>query len=95
MTPFEKYSFVKDKYPEALVLIRTNDHYISFNQDAAIISDITQIPVCTIKDEKKIKLIIGMMDIAVYGFRLDQLKKVGYKVALCDELTLPPKPSIR
>jgi len=81
-THFKTYQSIKQKYPDAIVLLRIADDYTSFNNDAGILHRLTGNRLQTIQD-------IGNtcnFPFAELDNILNKLVKAGNKVALCDQL---------
>lgn len=79
---FKTYQSIKQKYPDAIVLLRTADNYTTFNKDAGILQQLTGKSLHTIQD-------IGNscnFPFAELDSILNKLVKAGNKVALCDQL---------
>lgn len=79
---FKTYQTLKQKYPDAVVLLRIADDYCTFNNDAGILHQITG---------KNLHIIPGTGNTCTFPFAqldniLNKLVKAGNKVALCDQL---------
>lgn len=73
---------IKQKYEEAIVLLRIDDHYLTFNKDAEIMQMMTSIEIVPCLDENwQCIFPFHQLDIV-----LNKLVKAGYKVAVCDRL---------
>lgn len=84
---FRCFQSIKQKYPDALILLRIDDDYMAFDQDAEIIHQMTG---------NKISLLPGIAVISNFPFQqldinLDKLVKAGNRVAVCDQLENPRK----
>jgi DNA mismatch repair protein MutS len=79
---FSTYQTIKQKYPDAIVLLRIADNYTTFKNDAGILHEVTGKSLHTIQD-------IGNtcnFPFAELDSILNKLVKAGNKVALCDQL---------
>lgn len=79
---FKTYQSVKQKYPDAIILLRTGEDYTSFNDDAQILQQLTG---------NSLQTIPGIGNTCCFPFAelnniLNKLVKAGNKVALCDQL---------
>ena len=86
VSPLQKqYNSIKSKYPNALLLFLVNDYYECLNEDAAIISQILDIPLTVTKDSQKLAgFTYEMIDLF-----LPKLVRAGHRVAICDQLSNP------
>jgi DNA mismatch repair ATPase MutS len=77
------YPVLKSKYPDAIILLRLNDCYIAFNEDATIIQQLAekQSLSVTAKTKDLIQLPVGTLDTV-----LNKLVKAGNRVAIADSL---------
>jgi hypothetical protein len=79
------YKFLKEKHPEALILLRVNDFYESFNDDAIQISKILGI-ILAKRDDKTPVTGFPTHSLDTY---LPKLVRSGNRVAICDKLESP------
>lgn len=82
---FRNYQNIKQKYLDAIVLLRIADNYTAFEKDAEIVQELT--------GNKMIEL-QGIGNICSFPFTetditLHKLVKAGNRVALCDQLDNP------
>lgn len=79
---FKTYQSIKQKYPDAAVLLRIADDYTTFNKDAEIIHRLTG---------NNLKYLPGIGYTCNFPFaelnkNRNKLVKAGNKVAICDQL---------
>ena len=85
---FNNFRSIKQKYPAAIILLRMSDDYLSFEQDAEIIHQMTG---------NKLSSQFGIAATCYYfSFQqldaiLHKLVKAGWRVALCEQLEKPEK----
>lgn len=84
---FKSFQHIKQKYPDAVVLLRVDDDYTAFKNDAEIIHELTG---------NKITVLRGIGRTCRFPFCeidsiLHKLVKAGNKVALCNQLEMPEK----
>lgn len=92
VTPLRKqYLRVKQRYPEAIVFFRLGDFYETFDDDARITSRELEIVLTAREMGKGIKVpLAGIPHHALENY-LAKLISRGYKVAICEQLSLPGK----
>ena len=83
----KEYRRLKEKHPDAILLVRVGDYYETFFDDAAVISMI--LPISAVKDNGILSSGFPAYQIDVY---LSKLVKAGRKVAIADELRNPNAP---
>lgn len=77
---------IKQKYPQAIVLVRLADYYFALGKDAVTVSNILELE----------KISSGTLTVCYveYPAALDnasyKLVKCGYQVAICDQLVSTP-----
>lgn len=81
-THFKTFQSIKQKYPDAVVLLRIADDYTTFNNDAGILHQLTG---------NSLHNVPGIGNTCNFPFAeldsiLNKLVKAGNKVALCDQL---------
>ncbi|WP_162944815.1 JAB domain-containing protein [Flavisolibacter nicotianae] len=91
---YNKYLSIKSRYPDAIILIRSENEYKIFGDDALELARNTDLLIAGefVIDEKKVRLIKFPHHSLPYYQNL--LTKAGYKLAIADELTLPPMTSV-
>lgn len=82
----KQFNGIKEKYPDALLLIRSGDFYQSFNQDAEQISNLLNIPLVKKNCEEKDYLVTGFTFYSLDTY-LPKLVRAGNRVAICDQIT--------
>jgi DNA mismatch repair protein MutS len=78
---------IKQKYPDAIILLRMSDDYLSFEQNAEIIHQMTG---------NKLSSQFGIAATCHFPFQqldaiLHKLVKAGWRVAVCEQLEKPEK----
>jgi hypothetical protein len=86
---------LREKYPDALLVIREGDNYLAFGKDALMIAKVTDLRISAeflYKTE-----VIPLLRIPVISFDiyLSRLTKQGYQVAMADELVNPKEEHMR
>ncbi len=90
LTPLTRqYNQIKAKYPDTILLFRLGDFFETFNEDAAITSQ-----VCGLTLTKRNNGAAGDQPLAGFPHHqldnyLPKLVKAGYRVAVCDQLEDP------
>jgi len=84
---FRSFQSIKQKYPDALILLKIADDYMAFEKDAEIIHQITG---------NKISALPGTAITCSFPFlqldiHLHKLVIAGNRVAVCDQLENPKK----
>ena len=82
-TPLAVYQRLKNKHPDALILMRNGDFYRSLNEDARKVSDTLQIPAQKPKFKKDGELIAEFPHHALDVY-LPRLIRAGNRVAIAD-----------
>jgi len=85
----QQYNRLKEKYPDCLLLFRVNDFYQSFGPDAEKISQVCGI--LLVHPDNSEKPALCGFDFHFLDNFLPKLVYAGHKVAICDQLHLPPK----
>jgi DNA mismatch repair protein MutS len=85
----QQHKAIKDKYPDAVLLFRVGDFYETFNEDAVIAARVLGIVLT-----KRANGSASYVDLAGFPHHsldtyLHKLVKVGYRVAVCDQLEDP------
>jgi DNA mismatch repair protein MutS len=85
----QQHKAIKDKYPDAVLLFRVGDFYVTFNEDAVIAARVLGIVLT-----KRANGSASYVDLAGFPHHsldtyLHKLVKVGYRVAVCDQLEDP------
>jgi len=85
----QQYNRIKSKYPDAILLFRVGDFYETFNDDAVKASKALGIVLT-----KRSNGAASEMELAGFPFHaidtyLPKLVKVGYRVAICEQLEDP------
>lgn len=89
-TPLTRqYAQIKNKYPDTILLFRLGDFFETFNEDAAVTSQ-----VCGITLTKRNNGAAGEMPLAGFPHHqldnyLPKLVRAGYRVAVCEQLEDP------
>ena len=93
MTPMlSQYVEWKKKYPDCLLFFRMGDFYEMFFEDAQKASEILDIAL-TSRDPSKSIPMAGVPFHAVDNY-LGKLVKAGYKVAICEQVSVPDGKSL-
>jgi DNA mismatch repair protein MutS len=84
---FKNFRSTKQKYPDAIILLRVSDDYLTFEQDAEIIHQMTG---------NKLSSQFGIAATCNFPFQqldaiLHKLVKAGWRVAVCEQLEKPEK----
>ncbi len=84
---FDQYKRLKDKYPDAVILLSVNDFYETFADDAITVSKV--LGTVLIKRDS-----IPVTGFASYSLELNlhKLVRAGNRVAVVNELLTPNKP---
>lgn len=82
MEYLKNFRSIKQKYPDAIILLRMSDDYLSFEQDAEIIHQMTG---------NKLSSQFGIAATCNFSFQqldaiLHKLVKAGWRVAVCEQL---------
>ena len=76
------WRFLKQKYQEAIVLLRIDENYLVLNKDAEIMQMITSLEITPcLQEEWQCIFPLHQLDTV-----LNKLVKAGYKVAVCDRI---------
>ena len=90
----KQYEEMKAKHPDAVLLFRLDDFYVSYGDDAKVVSDVCGL-VLTTSDELWFKPVKGYSYTAFPAHALDtylpKLVRAGQRVAICDQLAEPKK----
>lgn len=81
MTIQEQYNECKKKYPEAIVLFRTNDVYRAYNSDVEVVSRTLGLVSDTIGENEMIQF-----DCFKLELYLPKLIRRGHKVAIVEQI---------
>jgi len=82
---FKNFRSIKQKYPDAIILLRMSDDYLSFEQDAEIIHKATGNKLSSQSDSAVIcKFAFQQLDAILH-----KLVKAGWRVAVCEQLEKP------
>lgn len=77
------YQPMKDRYPDAILLVRFRDEYHAFDDDAKKVSDVINKPMCIdAQGEKYVTFEYRALD----RF-LPKIIRAGYRVAITDNIT--------
>jgi hypothetical protein len=87
----KKYFQLKEKYPDALILMRDNEEYKAIAEDAKVFSHHTKIIYQPYANSKGIFIPVASIELNQLDKIIHQLSHAGQKVAIVDELTLPTK----
>lgn len=79
---FKNLRSIKQKYPDAIILLRMSDDYLSFEQDAEIIHKTTGNKLSSISDVA----VTCNFSFQQLDAILHKLVKSGWRVAVCDQL---------
>jgi DNA mismatch repair protein MutS len=91
----EKYFEVKKQYPDYLVFYRLGDFYELFFDDAKLVSKLLNIVLTNKSNKKDAKAreedSIPMCGVPFHAYEsyLEKLVKLGYKVAICEQMETP------
>lgn len=88
---FEQWEAMKEKHPDAIIILRVGDFYETFGQDAIDVSKILGITLTKRLKDKTGKTTMGNTELTGFPhFSLDaylpKLVRAGRRVALCEEL---------
>jgi DNA mismatch repair protein MutS len=83
----KQYKALKEKHPDAVILLEDNNSYVSIGNDAKVVSELCNLPISNY-------LIEGMTEeIQLVSFKIGELDKhlhklvrEGKKVAICNQL---------
>ena len=78
---FQQYETIKAKYPDAIVLFKAAESYITFADDAVKISNIFDIDTF----DKDGRLVCGFASEKLDNY-LPILVRAGHRVAICDQI---------
>ncbi len=92
ITPaMQQYLDIKKEYGDAILFFRMGDFYEMFFEDAKIAAEVLGLTLTTRDRNKKDPIpMAGLPYHAVNGY-LSKLLRAGYKVAVCEQTTLPGK----
>jgi len=82
MDYFKNFRSIKQKYPDAIILLRMSDDYLSFEQDAEIIHKTTGNKLSSLSDVA----VICNFSFQQLDAILHKLVKAGWRVAVCEQL---------
>ena len=91
----DKYFETKEKYPDYLVFYRLGDFYELFFDDAKLVSKVLNLVLTNKSNKKDAKAreesSIPMCGVPFHAYEsyLEKLVKLGYKVAICDQMETP------
>jgi DNA mismatch repair protein MutS len=79
---FNTWKAIKQKYSDAVVVIRHEETYTTFNSDAITFNQVASIRLATNKEERR------QCSFPFYHLdsMLSKLIKAGHRVAVCDQL---------
>lgn len=86
---YKKVVALQPQYPDTILAIRENDHYLAFGKDALSIQKVTDLRISAefLVDGKGIVILrIPALQIGIY---LPKISKSGYRIGIVDELTNP------
>jgi len=75
-----RYTNIKAKYPTTIVFVRSDDNYMTFDQDAITASTI--LGLILIASSKSVSFHVNSLDL-----NLNKLVRAAKRVAICDQLT--------
>lgn len=77
------YPVLKSKYPDAIILMRLNDCYLAFKEDAVIVQQLAEKEILSVKTKTPdlIQLPVHSLDTV-----LNKLVRAGNRVAIADAL---------
>ena len=84
----KQYGLIKAKYPDAIVQLRIDDTYETFNEDAKLIAKHLSVILTEPIDNPGLKAAASLPFHAI-DVALKKLVKAGYRVAICDQLEDP------
>ena len=91
-TPMMKqYMAIKKQYPDCLLLYRMGDFYELFMEDAHIGAQLLNITLTSKRGGKDGKIPMAGVPYHAIDSYLPKLVKAGYKVAICEQVSLPNK----
>ncbi len=89
-TPIRRqYLRIKQKYPQAIVLFRLGDFYETFDEDARIVAKELEIVLTSREMGKGHRVPMAGIPYHALDNYLARLVNRGYKVAICEQMTLP------
>ncbi|MCJ7743495.1 MAG: DNA mismatch repair protein MutS, partial [Dehalococcoidales bacterium] len=84
-----QYLRIKQKYPQAIVLFRLGDFYETFDEDARIVAKELEIVLTSREMGKGHRVPMAGIPYHALDNYLARLVNRGYKVAICEQMTLP------
>ena len=95
ITPMMKqYMHIKSQYQDCLLFYRMGDFYELFLEDAHIGSKVLNITLTSKAAGKNTKIPMAGVPYHAVDNYLSKLVKAGYKVAICEQMSLPSKKGI-
>ncbi len=82
---FRSFIALKPKYNDAILIIRTQEHYFMFNQDAFKSEELIDLPIRKFKDKSKTHSFI-VFPLEDLDMHLDKLAKAGSRVGIVEEI---------
>jgi len=84
---FNTWKVIKQKYLDAVVVMRKEETYITFDNDAIIVNQVVSIKLTTNKEgHRQCSFPFHYLD-----NMLSKLTKAGYRIAVCDQLETPKR----
>lgn len=88
-TPYKKWTEIREKHPDCLLLVRVGDYYECYNEDAVKAAEILGTPLIN-RHTKELNKMTGFPYDRLYKY-LPKLIRASQRVAICDQLTTPQK----
>ena len=90
MTPMlEQYVYWKEQYPDSLLFFRMGDFYEMFFEDAHIASSVLDIALTSRSKESENAIPMAGVPFHSVDSYLAKLVAAGYRVAICEQVTVP------
>ncbi|HVW62265.1 MAG TPA: hypothetical protein VHC48_19575 [Puia sp.] len=84
-----RFRTIKNKYPEAILLLKVGNFYESFDQDAIITSQVLGTPLTKANNGTMASHDFARFPSRAFDAHLRMLLKAGYRVAVSDQLKYP------
>lgn len=85
MKLLEQYNKIKEKHPDAILMIRVGDFYELFGKDAIEFANVTGTVLTKRPEEYGITPLTGFPHYGLDVY-LPKMVRAGYRVAICDQL---------
>lgn len=88
-TSYKKWTEIKEKHPDCLLLFRVGDYYECYNEDAVKAAEILGTPLVN-RHTKELNKMTGFPNYSLDEY-LPKLIRASQRIAICDQLTTPQK----